>query len=96
MSYDLEIAPNHLPPKASPNRSLSSHGIDLEAIVTLLELAALSLTHKPGDTFDFGRLLSEARDIGGEEIEINETDVEIVLDKATFLKKEKKGQYCLK
>lgn len=60
---------------------------DLEAIVTLLEVAALSLTTEPDATFTLEQLIREARDLGGDEISIEERDVRIVLEKANFLEK---------
>ena len=64
-----------------------AHSKDLEAIVTLLEVAALSLTTEPDATFTFDKLLSEARELGGDEITIEERDVKIVLAKARFVEK---------
>ena len=98
MSYDLEIAPDCIPPKATFDSSSSPpvHGTDLEAIVMLLELAAISLTSKPDDSFTRQQLLEQARIIGGDEVVLDETDVDIVLDKAAFLAKEKQKKYRLK
>ena len=59
---------------------------DLEAIVTLLEIAAITLTDKPDATFSKAELLACARDYAGDEIEIEDTDVELVLEKASFVK----------
>lgn len=59
---------------------------DLEALVTLLELAALSLTESPAATFSFDDLLLEAQELAGDEMNIERSDVEIVLDKARFVK----------
>ncbi|HUD50757.1 hypothetical protein [Parvibaculum sp.] len=58
---------------------------DLEALVTLLEVAALSLTDSPETAFTVERLLEEARDLGGEGIEIDERAAKIILQKASFL-----------
>ena len=58
---------------------------DLEALVTLLEVAALSLTRTPETTFTRDELLAEARSLGGESIEIDERDARIVLEKAAFV-----------
>jgi hypothetical protein len=60
---------------------------DLEALVTLLEVAALSLTVNQETTFTIGELLKEARELGGPGITIEAEDVKIVLKKASFLKK---------
>jgi hypothetical protein len=60
---------------------------DLETLMTLLEVAALSLTSSPDATFTLEELLNEARDIGGEGISIEDLDANIVLEKVSFLKK---------
>ena len=101
MSYDLELGTDLLPPKADiePARrksSPSARGTDLEAIVMLLELAAISLTSSPGDVFSADQLFNTARELGGDELVLDRKDVEIVLDKASFLKKQKKHTYQLK
>lgn len=99
VSYDLEIAANVasdvIPTKVSAPRSVPLHGTDLEAIVTLLELAAISLTKSPNVRFSADELYEEACQIGGDEIELDKRDVDIVLDKASFLKKERQ-KYQLK
>lgn len=68
---------------------------DLEAIVTLLELAAITLTNSPGSTFSKEELLKCARDYSGDDVEIRDSDVDIVLEKASFLKGDK-GRLRLK
>jgi hypothetical protein len=85
MSYDLDLVPTGiLPvPTISP-----ANPRDLEAIMTLLELAAISLTEGPDSSFTSEELLNRARELGGSEVQIIETDVKIVLGKAGFLKKE--------
>lgn len=99
MSYDLEIAPEVISPKAKvrPTKTAkAARGTDLEAIVMLLELAAISLTSSPDDHFTADQLFDEARKLGGDEIVLDRSDVDIVLDKASFLKKQKKNTYQLK
>lgn len=103
MSYDLEIAREAISSKAVVAASASktaarrpARSTDLEAIVMLLELAAISLTSSPGDTFTAEQLFDEARQLGGDEIVLDRSDVDIVLDKASFLKKQKKNVYQLK
>lgn len=54
-------------------------GRDLETIVTLLELAAIELSDAPGKRFTFDALMAEARRYGGDEIELRECDVALVL-----------------
>lgn len=72
-----------------------AHPKDLEAIVTLLEVAALSLTPEPDATFTYRELLDEARELCGDEVDLEERDVKIVLEKASFLRKAG-GEYRLK
>lgn len=69
-------------------------GTDLEAIVTLLDLAAISLTPDPSARFTYEQLLAEARDIGGDEITLDERDVKIVLPFMPYIKRER-GLYKL-
>jgi hypothetical protein len=59
---------------------------DLEALVTLLEVAALSLSDNPESTFSRDELIQEARLMAGTEFEIDERDARIVLEKATFVR----------
>ena len=84
MSYDFEGASDRKAPKVSTAKPQAN---DLEAIVMLLELAAIYLTPEPGTQFTYAQLLAQARELGGNEIGIDEKDVQIVLGKAGFLKK---------
>ncbi len=67
------------------NEAVDKH--DAETIVTILELAAISLTTRPGQTFTRAQLVEEARDIGGDEIILDDEDVDIILTKQGFLKR---------
>jgi len=95
MPYDSEVAQGlnigdqRFPIDAGKRSRQNStvHSKDLEAIVTLLEVAALTLTTEPNATFSFERLCDEARELGGDEVTINDRDVKIVLEKASFLEK---------
>jgi len=83
MAYDFETATDRKPPvvtKHVPQRR------DLEAIVTILQLAAIDLTPTTGAQFTVAQLLERARDLGGD-VDIDEDDIMIVLGKAGFLKK---------
>lgn len=60
---------------------------DAETIITILELAAISLTTKPGQTFTRVQLIEEAKEIGGDEIVLVDEDIDIVLTKQGFLKR---------
>lgn len=84
MSYDFDAVTDRSPP--TPHYEPSDRR-DLEAIVTLLELAAICLTTGPDSTFTKKQLIDEARRIGGDGIELDESDVSIVLGKPGFLKK---------
>lgn len=90
MSYDLDVSSQRYSyeggRRARETNKVAS-GRDLEAIVTLLEVAALSLTTEEGATFSRDRLIKEARDIGGPEIELHDEDIDIVLTKQSFLTK---------
>jgi hypothetical protein len=87
MPYDFEAAANKKPPTLS---TAPAQADDLEAIVMLLELAAIYLTPEPGVHFTEDELLDKARAIAGEEISLNKKDAAIVLGKAKFLRKDGK------
>lgn len=86
MAYDMDVGQErfsgdvrHRLPPIDPGRSR-----DLEAIATLLEVAAMSLTTAPGATFSTEQLIAEALDIAG--AEVSERDIKIFLKKrANFL-----------
>ncbi len=99
MPYDAQIGKERFPNEDGKRKratNYAANGQDLEAIVTLLEVAALSLTDEPGATFTVDQLIHEAREIGGEEIDLDETDVKIVLQKASFVQKISGGELRLK
>jgi hypothetical protein len=91
MSYDFESAADRDPPHIDRP---AAQGNDLEAIVTLLELAAIYLTASPGATFTLDELVQQAEEIGG--IVINKKDARIVLDKARFLRKHPEKRFSLR
>ena len=93
MAYDFDVAMDREPPKLAIPATQSN---DLEAIVVLLELAAIYLTPSPGTEFTLEELLDQARSIGGTDIALDDEDAKIVLDKASFLKKEGARRFCLK
>ena len=84
MPYDFESRRDRSAPAVA---TFSPQARDLEAIVTLLQLAAIELTPEAGTSFSVAELLDRAREIGGEELGIAEADIKIVLGKAGFLKK---------
>jgi hypothetical protein len=90
--YDFETGTDRIPtpPIVAADRR------DLEAIVSLLELAAICLTDTPASDFTAEELIAEARRIGGPEIELDEGDVRIVLAAGGLLKKAPKGRLRLK
>jgi hypothetical protein len=69
---------------------------DLEVIVTLLEVAALSLTPKAGSKFSLDQLMNEAQVLTGNDVKLDEKDVKTVLGKARFVKKVSKQHYLLR
>ena len=60
---------------------------DLETIVTLLEVAALTLTTAPEVTFTHAQLIGKARELSGNQIDLQEEDIDIVLKKQSFLER---------
>jgi hypothetical protein len=99
MSYDADIENEQLSYQGSTRVLHKKSDVspkDLGVIVTLLEVAALSLTPKPGAKFTFEQLIHEARDIGGENLYLDEKDVKTVLKKARFVRKAGKQHYLLR
>lgn len=93
MPYDFDGVPDREPPRL---KIQPLQGNDLEAIVTLLELAAIYLTPVPGKEFTWDALFSQVRTIGGDEITIDERDALIVVGYVKFLKKVSGNRFCLK
>jgi hypothetical protein len=90
MSYDMDAVHRTYSYEGElrrPRTNRTPLSRDLETIVTLLEVAALSLTTEEGATFTRERLIKEAREIGGPEIELRDEDIDIVLVKQGFLVK---------
>lgn len=90
MAYDIDVGEQQLSydtGQRTLQRNTTASPKDLGVIVTLLEVAALSLTTGPGATFTFDQLVREARKIGGKDVNLEERDIRIVLQKATFVKK---------
>lgn len=91
MSYDID--PNHpgslrsFPP-ADPR--------DLEALVALLEVAAIFLTERPESSFTAEQLIAEARKIAGEEFGFDAADMKIVLDGMTTVIRTGDGKFRLR
>lgn len=69
---------------------------DLEALVTLLEIASVYLTKDPSTTFTADELISEARAFAGDEVPFDENDMHIVLRNSGFLRRVGGGRYQLK
>lgn len=84
MAYDFETATDR---KAPIVTTFVPQPRDLEAIVTLLQLAAIELTPAPGTKFTAKQLLERVRELGGDEVKVDDADIKIVLGKAGFLKK---------
>lgn len=87
MVYDFDDCEDKSPPRYHPSfTSQPADPRDLETIVNLLEIAALSLTTATNVSFTKNELLCEAQAFGGE-IVLEERDVNIVLPHLGFLKK---------
>jgi len=99
MSYDFEVGRARYEVEAVGHRArvsnVSADARDLETIVTVLEVAALSLTTHPGATFSRARLIAEARRFAGEDLDLQEEDINIVLQKQSFLKRAGR-ELCMK
>jgi hypothetical protein len=97
VAYDMDVTLERFAEEAAPpvRRPNSVNSKDLEAIVTLLEVAALALTNGPDDVFTLQELIETAIEMGGGRVHLDERDVEIVLGKTGFLKKVR-GGYCMK
>lgn len=91
MSYDSD---DGLPLIRLTIKAMDSR--DLETIIMLLELAAISLTPTPDSQFTREELLREANAYGGDDISLHEIDVDIVLPMVKFLKKVPGKKYQLK
>lgn len=83
MSYDFDNCADKLPPRV-PLEPMAPD--DLEAIVTLIELASVLLTNEPGATFTVEQLIREVMDCGGRELGMKEVDVLNVVTNSHFLK----------
>jgi hypothetical protein len=95
MPYDLDMLRNfdignqrfqHLPER-EPLTNVPTSPHDLEALVTLLEVAALLLTPAPEAAFTYEELLKKVHNLCGDEMKVDERDVRIVLGNASFLRK---------
>jgi hypothetical protein len=90
MAYDIDVGQQELSYDAGRPRLIrnaSNPSKDLGVIITLLELAALSLTTEPGATFTLEELIREAREYAGDGVQLDERDIKIVLNKRSFLEK---------
>ncbi len=89
MAYDVDVSQERYSyesgHRARSNRVSSPR--DLETIITLLEIAALSLTTEEGATFTRDQLIREAKETGGPQIDLRDEDIDIVLQKQGFLVK---------
>ena len=98
MSYDVDVGQERFSHETGHRvrvTNVPTLTSDLEKIITLLEVAALSLTTRPGETFTRAELIREARRFGGDEIELDDQDINIVLTKQSFLRKAG-GELCLR
>ena len=93
MSYDFEGCKDKSPPMRN---HIPMQGNDLEAIVMLLELAAIYLTDSPDTEFTEEQLIAQAKEIGGKGIVLKDNDARIVLSGMKFIKKVKGKQNTYK
>lgn len=83
MAYDFDenpdahavSAPRKDEPKADPKDKVSPR--DLEAIVTMMDIAALCLTDEAGATFTFEQMFAQMNELSG--LQFEERDVRTVL-----------------
>ncbi|HTQ14670.1 MAG TPA: hypothetical protein VMH86_12425 [Rhizomicrobium sp.] len=90
MAYDVDIAEERFSVEGGQRRRVQNAPIqprDLETILTILEVAALSLTKTPDSTFTRKQLIKEALAIVGGELDLREEDINIVLHKQGFLQR---------
>ena len=98
MSYDAAVGEEDFPMTLDNGRSKRRQPEQeiLEAIITLLELAALSLTTAPGATFTIEQLIEEARDIVGNDISLRDVNIVLKKGKTAFLQHVAGKEYRLK
>lgn len=98
MAYDLDVAQERFAfdsGRRSRVTNAPAQSRDLETIITVLEVAALTLTTHLGATFTRDRLISEARRVAGPDLDLQEEDIDIVLQKQSFLKRNGK-ELCMR
>jgi hypothetical protein len=99
MSYDAAVGEERFSYDTTGQRTLqakTARARDLEAIITLLELAALSLTTAPGTTFTIEQLIEEARDTAGDDISLRDVNIVLKKGKTAFLQHVAGKEYRLK
>lgn len=87
MAYDLDVGKQQLEyasDRPTLFRNTPKSPKDLGVIITLLEVAALSLTTAPGTTFTLDELIREAQAFAGDDIRLDERDIKIVLRNASW------------
>ena len=89
MSYDVDPSAPVVPVASSPVQTADSR--DLETLVILLEMAALSLWTLESDTFTREALVNRAREYAGPGLVLRDIDLDLVIDSAGFLKKVRGG-----
>lgn len=72
-----------------------AHPKDLQALATLLEVAALSLTTSEKSNFTLEQLLEETRKFGGEDFAFEEEDLKVVLSESRFIRMDSGDRYYL-
>lgn len=94
MSYDIESLPDG--PRSSTRTAPTADGRDLDVIVTLLSIAALELTPVVGAMFTREQLLKVTREIAGDELELHDIDLNLVLKRTGFMREIRSGTFRMK
>ena len=97
MSYDIgEVVYVSKGDRRQRVKKETINGRDLEAIVTTLEVAALSLSPESDSTFTRDQLIAEAHNLCGDSVTLQDEDIKIVLKKHGFVRRAGKGKLCIR
>lgn len=94
MPYDFEGLQDRSPPKIN-SVVPDPDPRDLEAIVTIILVAAIELTPNEGSEFTFDELMVQIHQYSGSEPAFREIDVSIVLNSSKLLRKRPGKKYQL-
>lgn len=96
MVWDSEDDPPGLKNSPPVHSKPAVNSRDLEAIVSLLEIGALSLTPVAGREFTREELIAEAQKIAGPDFDLHEVDCDIVLTGMGYMLRKKSGKYSVR